>query len=413
MLVPRPPHDAHRRRVGRRAPTPTITADRRLARPCGEQKFGSLRACRMLCDVWTLARNARKLAFHPWARGRTAVVGSLCDAPIGSSTSSPATSQHGSSIDGSLLSMLLAFCTASPGSLRRPAGPARTASGAMALLSTYLFDACRLSNLVAGGRPAWRAARWQPAQYALDSDFCLAALTAAASGAGASRHASPVLSTPATRVSARRPRRPRRARMARRSSGACPAGCAGQSASLRAPPPLRGAATGAAAVNTAAVYVTIASLRRRSRRRRSPLAAALPCPALPSHKQTHTHTHTYRHTYRHTKHTLPQPRAPRASRLTPCASRRASHARPAPRAPSPRASRLPPHPLRHFSSLLLADSSFPRMTDDYPSFGDSSLFGANVYYRGTVALGRTGMIPAAHVYEGGLRKVDMPGMSGD
>ena len=83
------PHDAHRRRVGRRAPTPTITTDRRLARPCGEQKFGSLRACPMLCDVWTLARNARKLAFHPWARGRTAVVGSLCDAPIGSSTSSP------------------------------------------------------------------------------------------------------------------------------------------------------------------------------------------------------------------------------------------------------------------------------------------------------------------------------------
>ena len=293
------PHDAHRRRVGRRAPTPTITTDRRLARPCGEQKFGSLRACRMLCDVWTLARNARKLAFHPWARGRTAVVGSLCDAPIGSSTSSPATSQHGSSLDGSLLSMLLAFCTASPGSLRRPAGPARTASGAMALLSTYLFDACRLSNLVAGGRPAWRAARWQPAQYALDSDFCLAALTAAASGAGASRLASPVLSTPATRVSARRPRRPRRARMARRSSGAFPAGCAGQSASLRAPPPLRGAATGAAAVNTAAVYVTIASLRRRSRRRRSPLAAALPCPALPSHKQTNTHTHTHTHTQIH------------------------------------------------------------------------------------------------------------------
>ena len=53
------------------------------------------------------------------------------------------------------------------------------------------------------------------------------------------------------------------------------------------------------------------------------------------------------------------------------------------------------------------------MTADYPSFGVSSLFGANVYYRGTVALGRTGMIPAAHVYEGGLRKVGMPGMSGD
>ena len=36
-----------------------------------------------------------------------------------------------------------------------------------------------------------------------------------------------------------------------------------------------------------------------------------------------------------------------------------------------------------------------------------------VYYRGTVALGRTGLIPAAHAYEGGLRKVGMPGMSGD
>ena len=48
------------------------------------------------------------------------------------------------------------------------------------------------------------------------------------------------------------------------------------------------------------------------------------------------------------------------------------------------------------------------MTDDYPSFGDSSLLGANVYYRGTVALGHT-----THVYEGGLRKVGMPGMSGD
>ena len=81
--------------------------------------------------------------------------------------------------------------------------------------------------------------------------------------------------------------------------------------------------------------------------------------------------------------------------------------------PTPLTLRLTPpsHPLRHFSSLLLADSSSPRMTDDYPSFGDSSLFGANVYYRGTVALGRTGMIPAAHVYEGGLRKVGKPGMS--
>ena len=247
----------------------------------------------MLCDVWTLARNARKLAFHPWARGRTAVVGSLCDAPIGSSTSSPATSQHGSSLDGSLPSMLLAFCTASPGSLRRPAGPARTASGAMALLSTYLFDACRLSNLVAGGRPAWRAARWQPAQYALDSDFCLAALTAAASGAGASRLASPVLSTPATRVSARRPRRPRRARMARRSSGACSAGCAAQPDSLRAPLMRRGAAGGAAAAH-AALWASPSCPRRVAD---ATCRSRLPCPSLPSRKQTHTHARTHTHTH--------------------------------------------------------------------------------------------------------------------
>ena len=211
----------------------------------------------------------------------------------------------------------------------------------MALLSTYLFDACRLSNLVAGGRPAWRAARWQPAQYALDSDFCLAALTAAASGAGAGRLASPVLSTPVTRVSARRPRRPRRARMARRSSGAFPAGCAGQSASLRAPPPLRGAATGAAAVNTAAVYVTIASLRRRSRRRRSPLAAALPCPALAqTNKHTHTHTHIQTHIQTHKTHPAPTSSAPRlpphALRLTPRVPR-------TPRAPRPHAPHLAPH----------------------------------------------------------------------
>ena len=169
MLVPRPPHDAHRRRVGRRAPTPTITTDRRLARPCGEQKFGSLRACRMLCDVWTLARNARKLAFHPWARGRTAVVGSLCDAPIGSSTSSPATSQHGSSLDGSLLSMLSAFCTASPSSLGRSAGPGRAVSGAAATVAgarhvpvgrTVLVESvCRQGGTHSGAVPTGRGSK--------------------------------------------------------------------------------------------------------------------------------------------------------------------------------------------------------------------------------------------------------------
>ena len=103
-------------------------------------------------------------------------------------------------------------------------------------------------------------------------------------------------------------------------------------------------------------------------------------------------------------------------------SRRGSRARLAHRADRTCAVERPPHLAPHASlptlsgispPLLLADDSSPRMTDDYPSFGDSSLFGANVYYRGTVALGRTGLIPAAHVYEGGLRKVGMPGMSGD
>ena len=42
----------------------------------------------------------------------------------------------------------------------------------------------------------------------------------------------------------------------------------------------------------------------------------------------------------------------------------------------------PPSQAFLFSSPPLADSSSPRMTDDYPSFGDSSLFGANVYYTG-------------------------------
>ena len=59
----------------------------------------------------------------------------------------------------------------------------------------------------------------------------------------------------------------------------------------------------------------------------TPLAArrrpALPCPAL-AQTNTHIHIHTHTHTHTHTQHTLPQPRAPRASRLTPCASRRVS-----------------------------------------------------------------------------------------
>ena len=58
--------------------------------------------------------------------------GGLGEAPSGSSSSLPATSQHGSSLDGSLLSMLSAFCTASPTSLGRSTRAGRAVSGAMA-----------------------------------------------------------------------------------------------------------------------------------------------------------------------------------------------------------------------------------------------------------------------------------------
>ena len=112
-------------------------------------------------------------------------------------------------------------------------------------------------------------------------------------------------------------------------------------------------------------------------------------------------TDVLRHYVLLVKTTSSAPRPP-AQRPAPHASRPTHAPRPAPPHLAPHAS-LPT--LSGISPpLLLADSSSPRMTDDYPSFGDSSLFGANVYYRGTVALGRTGLIPAAHVYGGGSER---------
>ena len=46
-------------------------------------------------------------------------------------------------------------------------------------------------------------------------------------------------------------------------------------------------------------------------------------------------------------------------------------------------------------SLLLADSPSPRMIDDYPSFSDSSLFGANAYYPFDPVRGGSAAIPTA------------------
>ena len=105
-----------------------------------------------------------------------------------------------------------------------------------------------LSDRVAGGGLARRAARRQAALQPFNSVSYLAPLAATACGGRRRpRLASPALPTPTTRASARRPRRLRRARVARRSSGACSAGCAAQPDSLRAPLMRRGAAGGAAA----------------------------------------------------------------------------------------------------------------------------------------------------------------------
>ena len=114
-------------------------------------------------------------------------------------------------------------------------------------------------------------------------------------GAGAGGLASPALPTPTTCTSARRPRRLRRASVARRSSGAWSAGCAAQPDSLRAPLIRRGAAVGAATAHAA----LCASPSCPSCVVDATCGSTLPCPSLPSRKQTHTHTQTHTYIIKH------------------------------------------------------------------------------------------------------------------
>ena len=107
-------------------------AHRTLARRQGISVSARLARCEMPFDVWALATVARKLGFHCCGRWGPAVLVRLYDATVGSSLASPATSLHGSWLDGSLLSTLPGLCGASPGPLGWPAGPGRAATGAMA-----------------------------------------------------------------------------------------------------------------------------------------------------------------------------------------------------------------------------------------------------------------------------------------
>ena len=125
----------------------------------------------------------------------------LGEARRGSSSSPPATSQHGSSLDGCLPSILSAFCTASPSSLGRSAGPGRAVSGAMARSEYHAYE---LSGRVAGSGLARRAARRRAAHHPFNSVFCLASLAATASGGRRRPPRFASAATPTTRASARR-----------------------------------------------------------------------------------------------------------------------------------------------------------------------------------------------------------------
>ena len=172
--------------------------------------------------AWRRRQEARLPCLRPRACGRARQPARLGDAPRGSSSSRPATSEHGSSLDGSLPSMLWACCTASPTlweGLQGQGGPAR------ARLRAQYYHDYLLSNRAADGGLVRRAARRQAAPHPSDSICCLASLAATASGGlrRPPRFASAAYRT-AARTSARRPRRPRRARIARRSSGECQGG---------------------------------------------------------------------------------------------------------------------------------------------------------------------------------------------
>ena len=136
--------------------------------------------------------------------------------------------------------------------------------------------------------PPTAGLRSAPLDGRMLSNLSTVSFTSLLSGTGAGRLASPALPTPTTRASARRPRRLRQARGARRSSGACSAGCAEQTDSLRAPLMRRGAAGGTAA--HAALWASPSCPRRVA-----DATCRSPLPCTPCH-QANTHTHTNTHT---------------------------------------------------------------------------------------------------------------------
>ena len=238
-----------------------------------------------------LGKDASKLALLACGRGRAGGHARLGEARRGSSSSRPATSQHGSSRS-------TGACPACSRHSVQPrqgvwegrqgqSGPSRARWRA----ECYHDYELSIGSPAAGLRGALLDGR-------LLSNLSTVSFTSLLSlqppaGAGAGRLASPALPTPTTRASARRPRSLRRARGARRSSGACSAGCAAQPDSLRAPLMRRGAAGGAAAAH-AALWASPSCPRQVAD---ATCGSRLPCPSLPSRKHTHTHTCTHTHTH--------------------------------------------------------------------------------------------------------------------
>ena len=103
----------------------------------------------------------------PWARWPSSVPTSSM--PVGSPISSPAAGPHGALLDGSLLSTPWTVTSASLLLLQPPPGPAPAASLRQCCLR--LRHACRLAARVARGGPAWRAARRERAQQAVQGSL--------------------------------------------------------------------------------------------------------------------------------------------------------------------------------------------------------------------------------------------------
>jgi len=110
---------------------PTSTGCSRGAEACGFGHVSRAARCLLACERWQETPRSW-LVFDVCGRGRAGGPAGLGEAPSGSSSSPPARSQHGSSLDGSLPSMLSALCTASTRCLGRPTGLERAVSGEMA-----------------------------------------------------------------------------------------------------------------------------------------------------------------------------------------------------------------------------------------------------------------------------------------